>query len=115
MYLGFPGASDGKESACNAGDPGSVPRFPEEGNEREWPPTPVFLPGEFHGQRSLTGYSSWGFNELDMTERLTLSLSLHFVILQLNIVITTYGLPFPCFIMSLREILHLGMPERKSF
>ena len=27
---------------------------------REWKPTPVFLPGESHGQRSLVGYSSWG-------------------------------------------------------
>jgi len=27
---------------------------------REWLPTPVFLPGEFHGQRSLVGYSPWG-------------------------------------------------------
>ena len=27
---------------------------------REWQPTPVFLPGEFHGQRSLMGYSPWG-------------------------------------------------------
>ena len=33
--------------------------------------TPVFLPGEFHGQRSLAGYSSWGPKELDMTELLT--------------------------------------------
>ena len=31
-------------------------------------PTPVFLPGEFRGQRSLVGYSSWGCKELDMTE-----------------------------------------------
>ena len=31
-------------------------------------PTPVFLPGEFHGQRSLVGYSPWGYKELDMTE-----------------------------------------------
>ena len=30
-------------------------------------PTLVFLPGEFHGQRSLVGYSSMGFKELDMT------------------------------------------------
>ena len=36
-------------------------------------PTPVFLPGEFYGQRSLVGYSPWGHKELDMTERLTLS------------------------------------------
>ena len=34
---------------------------------REWQPIPVFLPGESHGQRSLTGYSSWGCQELDMT------------------------------------------------
>ena len=32
---------------------------------REWLPTPVFLPGEFHGQRSLVGYSPWGHKELD--------------------------------------------------
>ena len=41
---------------------------------REWQPTPVFLPGESHGQRSLAGYSPWGCKELDMTEQLTLSL-----------------------------------------
>ena len=43
---------------------------------RAWQPTPVFLPGEFHGQRSLAGYSPWGHKESDMTERLTLSLFL---------------------------------------
>ena len=35
---------------------------------REWQPTPVFLPGEFHGQKSLEGYSLWGLKELDRTE-----------------------------------------------
>ena len=40
---------------------------------REWQPTPVFLPGEFHGQRSMAGYSSWGCKESDTTEQLTLS------------------------------------------
>ena len=35
---------------------------------RAWQPTPVFLPGESHGQRSLEGYSPWGDKELDMTE-----------------------------------------------
>ena len=43
----------------------------------EWQPTTVFLPGEFHGQRSLAGYSPWGGKELDMTEWL----STHTVIL----------------------------------
>ena len=37
---------------------------------REWLPTPVFLPGEFHGQRSLVGYSSWCRKESDKTELL---------------------------------------------
>ena len=39
---------------------------------RKWHPTPVFLPGKSHGQRSLGGYSLRGCKEVDMTERLTL-------------------------------------------
>ena len=35
---------------------------------RKWQPTPVFLPGESHGQRSLVGYSPWGYKESDTTE-----------------------------------------------
>ena len=38
---------------------------------RKWQSTPVFLPGKFHGQRSLADYSPWVLKELDMTERLT--------------------------------------------
>ena len=37
---------------------------------RAWQPTPVFLPGKSHGQRSLEGYSPWGPKELDRTEQL---------------------------------------------
>ena len=37
----------------------------------EWLPTLVFLSGEFHGQKSLVGYSPWGHKELDVIERLT--------------------------------------------
>ena len=51
---GFPGSLDGKASAYNAGDPGSIP-----GSE----PTPVFMPGKSHGPRSLVGYSPWGHKE----------------------------------------------------
>ena len=36
--------------------------------EEEMATPPVFLPGEFHGQRSLVGHSSWGHKELDKTE-----------------------------------------------
>ena len=42
---------------------------------RAWLPTPVFLPGEFHGQRSLAGLQSLVVTESDMTKQLTLSLS----------------------------------------
>ena len=40
---------------------------------REWLPTPVFLPAEFHGQRSLEGYSPWGHKESDTAKWLTLT------------------------------------------
>ena len=53
---GFPGGPDGKESACNAGDPDPIPgsgRSPGEGNGE---PTPVFLTEKIHGLRSLAGY-----------------------------------------------------------
>ena len=56
----FPGGSDGKASAYNMGDPGSIPglgRSPGEGNGN---PLPTFLPGKSHGQRSLIGPSPWG-------------------------------------------------------
>ena len=52
----IPGGSDGKESACNAEDWGSVPGLGKIPWRKGWLPTPVFLPGEFHGQRSLVGY-----------------------------------------------------------
>ena len=127
MGIDFPGGSDGKASAYNVGDPGSIPglgRSLEKGMathssilalpplkkgaqrniflgaslvaqrvkhlpvmqktqvqslgredlwRRKWQPTPVFLPGESHGQRSLVGYSPWGRKESDTTERLHLT------------------------------------------
>ena len=74
IHLTFPGGSDGKESACNTGDLGSIPgsgRSPGEGNSiLAWSilATPVFLPEEFHGQSSLVGYSPRSPKELDTTE-----------------------------------------------
>ena len=67
----LPGGSDGEESACNAGNPGSVLGLGRSPGVGEWQPTPVFTPGESHGQWSLVGYSPWGCKKLDMTERLT--------------------------------------------
>ena len=62
MESGFPGGSGGKGSACNAGDPGWI--LESVRSPGEWQPTPVFLPGEFHGPRSLAGSSLWGTNIL---------------------------------------------------
>jgi len=69
--LGFPCGLAGKESACNAGDLGSIPglgRSP--GEEKGYLPTPVFWPGEWQGL-----YSPWDRKELDTIEQL----SLHFI------------------------------------
>ena len=66
--MGFPGGSDGKESACNAKDLGSIPgsgRFPGEGNGN---PLQLFLPGESHGQKNLMGYNPWGHKQSDTNE-----------------------------------------------
>ena len=62
----FPGDLVGKESVCNAGDclqhrrPGFDPWVRKIPWRRAWQLTPVILPGEFHGQRSLAGCSPWG-------------------------------------------------------
>ena len=65
ILMGFPGGTRGKELAClckrlERGFEGSIPksgRFPW---RRAWQPTPIFLIGESHGQRSQVGYSPWG-------------------------------------------------------
>ena len=67
---GCPGDS-GKESACHCQwhkRHGFDPRAGKILWRRKWQPTPVFLPGNFHGQSSLVGYSPWGRKEWDMTE-----------------------------------------------
>ena len=60
-----------KNLPANAGDLGDLGSIPGSGRSPgggKWKPTPVFLPGKFHGQRSLLGYSPWGLKKLDMTE-----------------------------------------------
>ena len=67
----FPGGAVVKNLPANIWDlkdAGTIPglgRFPW---SRKWQSAPVFLPGKFHGQRSLEGSSSWGRKELDTTE-----------------------------------------------
>ena len=53
--------SDGKESTCNVGNLDLIGKIPW---RRAWQPTPVFLPGEFHGQRSLVDYSPENYKKL---------------------------------------------------
>ena len=56
-------------SACNVGDPSLILGLERSlGDGWEWLPTPVFLFGQFHGQKSQEGYSPWGHKELDTTE-----------------------------------------------
>ena len=64
------GSSNGKESACSVGALGLIPgKIPW---RRAWNLTLAFCPGEFHGQRSLVGYSPRSLKETDMAEQLTL-------------------------------------------
>ena len=56
--MGFPDVSDSKESACNAGDPGSKPWVRKIPWRRDWLLTPVFLPGEFHRQKAVHAVNS---------------------------------------------------------
>ena len=69
MYVGIPGGASGRDPTCQCGktirDTSSVPRSGRSLRGRTWQPTPVFLPGESHGQRSLAGYSPWGHRESD--------------------------------------------------
>ena len=79
-HINLPGDASGKESACNAGDLSSIPGFDSWVGKnlwrRKWQPTPILLPGESHGQRSLVGYSPWVCKELGTIE-VTLHACMH--------------------------------------
>ena len=73
---GFPWWPIGKESTCQCRRHKFKPWVRKILWRRKWQPTPVFLPGESHGQRSLVDCSPWGREESDMTEQLHFHLSL---------------------------------------
>ena len=76
IEMGFLGGSDGKESACNVGDLGSVPgmgRFPGGGHGNPLQNSYLENP---HGQRSLVGYSPWSRKESDTSEQLRTSIEM---------------------------------------
>ena len=69
--MGFPDELVGKESACNAGDIRDSGVISELGRipwRRKGQPTPIFLSGESHGQRSLASCGPWGHKESATTE-----------------------------------------------
>ena len=73
LPVAFPGLVEQmvKNPSANAGDIRDLGSIAELGRflwRRAWQPTPVFLPGEAHGQRSLVGYSPWGHRESNMTQ-----------------------------------------------
>ena len=93
--MGFPAGGSGRNltamqemlKRCRF-DPwvGKIPQ------SRKWQPAPVFLPGKFHGQRTLMGHSPWSHKKSDTTERLSSSIAR---MLQCAITnsLTTNGLP----------------------
>ena len=93
----FPGGSDGKKSPLQCRRPRFYPWVGKIPWRKEWLPTPVFLPGEFHGRRCLAAYSPWGHKESDMTKQLSHSLftmylhpNSHWIIITLALNYTTY-------------------------
>ena len=68
LRMGFPGSTDGKESACHGGDPGSIPWLGRSPGEENGNPLQYSCLENPHGQKSLVGYSPWGRKESDMTE-----------------------------------------------
>ena len=69
--LGYPGGSDGEESACSAGDLVSIPGLGRSPGGGHGNPLQYSCLENPHGQRSLEGYSPWGRKELDTTGRLS--------------------------------------------
>ena len=65
IYIGLPDDTAVKNPPANAGDVGSTPGSGKSPGGGSGKPTPIFLPGKPHGQRSLAGYSPWGHRELD--------------------------------------------------
>ena len=67
LYIGLPKWLRGKKLACECRRCGFDPWIGKIPWRRKWPPSPEFLLGKFHGQRSLAGYSPWGCKDLDMS------------------------------------------------
>ena len=110
--MGSPGDTHGKEATCQCEDirdVGSVPaKIPW---RRSWQPTPVFLPGEFHGQRRLVGCSPWDHKQLDMSEMTEHACKLsRFSHVRLSVTPWTVTLQAPLSMGSSRQEYWSGLP-----
>ena len=74
LFWDLPGDTAGSMDSIRGGKTEITHAVSDNG---KWQPTPVFLPGEFYGQRSLVGYSPWGHKELDTTESERSSCGVH--------------------------------------
>ena len=87
LHRAFPGGLDGEESACSAGDLGSIPGSRRSLRGEHGNPLQYSYLENPHGQRSLAGYSPWGHTESDMTGQLSTTSfiggTLSFLLLQL--------------------------------
>ena len=129
----IPGGASGKEPACQCTRHNRWGFNPWVGKipwRREWLPTPVFLPGEFHGQRSQAGYSPWDHKRVghDWSDLVLQALTTSSAILSLSLSFTCQTLPpvtfysfpsplpaaplysqFPILILSLNFLLSLKL------
>ena len=112
IYALFSWGFSGGSPQC--GRPGFDPWVGKIPWRRKWQPTPVFLPGESHGRRSLVDYSPWGCKESDTTEWLhfhfPVFLFVYFVSLEIsNILFSPSFLKFTmiCFVIGLSPVLDI--------
>ena len=99
IHSGFPGGSVVKNlpAVQETGFDSWVRKIPW---RRKWQPTPGFLPGESHGQRSLVGYSPWGCKESDTTEWISNKSKYHLPPPSLP----CFSYPIPTFLLPLIQI-----------
>ena len=115
LFIRFPGGSEGKESACNAGDLVSIPgsgRSPGEGHDNPLQYSCLENP---HGQRTLAIYSPWGCKELDMTEGLSLQLFINYFLFCSPFFVLTPPSRFKCFNLYSVKLQDFATAKRVSY
>ena len=108
-------------SAGDARDADSIPGSKRSPGVGKWQSSPILLPGKFHGQRSLAGYSPWDPKELDMTEWMSMHAYLNYIFKRpeyamKHILTTQWEEVYNCTINWSREtLLYLSMLLKQCF